>query len=190
MQGAPSAADDLARVAERIRDGDSAAEDTLVREFGDRVRVFITMRTRDRDAARDLGQDVLMSVLTALRRGQLREPERLAAFVYGTARNIVNNYVRTGRRERLEPLAPEVPAETPDPADEFESGERQALVRRGLAGLSRSDRGILLMTLVDGLKPGEIAWKLGLTAEVVRARKSRALKRVVDRIEELSRKRH
>jgi RNA polymerase sigma factor (sigma-70 family) len=190
MPISPSPPGDLVRVAERILDGDASAEDELVREFGDRVRVFLTMRTRDRETARDLGQEVMMSVLTALRRGQLREPERLGAFVYGTARNVVNNYLRTGRRDRSEPLLQDLPAETADPAEAFETGERQALVRKGLDRLNRADRGILLMTLVDGLKPGEIAYRLGLTAEVVRARKSRALKKVVERINQLSRTRN
>lgn len=190
MNAPLSPADDLARVADRIRDGDPSAEDALVREFGERVRVFLTMRTRDRELARDLGQDVMISVLTSLRRGQLRESERLGAYVYGTARNVLNNYLRTGRRERAEPLVSDVAADAPDPADEFEAGQRQTLVRKGLADLNRADRGILLMTLVDGLKPGQIADRLGLTSEVVRARKSRALKRVVERINELSRKRH
>jgi len=36
------------------------------------------------------------------------------------------------------------------------------------------------MTLVEGRKPGEIAAALGLTAEVVRMRKSRAVKKVAD----------
>ncbi len=190
MRTALSPTGDLARVAERIRDGDPSAEEELVREFGDRVRVFAGIRTRDREVARDLGQEIMISVLTALRLGQLRESERLGAFVYGTARNVVNNYLRTGRQERSEPLPPDLPAAMPDPADELETARRQDLVRRGLARLNRADRGILLMTLVDGLKPGEIACQLGLTAEVVRARKSRALKRVVERISELSRKRN
>jgi DNA-directed RNA polymerase specialized sigma24 family protein len=38
------------------------------------------------------------------------------------------------------------------------------------------------MTLVDGLKPGEIAETLRLTSEVVRQRKSRALKKLVARL--------
>jgi RNA polymerase sigma-70 factor (ECF subfamily) len=188
MSSAISPSADLARVAERIREGDPSAEEELVREFGDRVRVFAGMRTRDRETARDLGQEVMMNVLTALRRGQLRDPDRLAAFVYGTARNVVNNYLRTGGQERSDPL-PDLAAVTADPVDELEAGRRQSLVRRALARLSRDDRGILLLTLVDGLKPVEIAYKLGLTAEVVRARKSRALKKVVVRIDELSRKR-
>jgi RNA polymerase sigma factor (sigma-70 family) len=180
---------DLARVAQRVRDGDPAAEAELVRQFGDRVRVFVALRTRDRDVAQDLGQEVMIGVLTALRHGQLREPERLAAFVYGIARNVVNNHLRSGRANRPEPLEPELAAATDDPVEGLEAGRRQELVRRALAQLNRSDRGILLLTLVDGLKPGEIAYRLGLSAEVVRVRKSRALKRVVERISELTRKR-
>ena len=184
-----SPAEDLARVATRIRAGDPSAEEELVREFGERVRVFVGMRTRDREAARDLGQEIMMSVVTALREGRLRDAERVAAFVYGTARNVVNNYLRTRRDETPSGFLPEVAAITPDPSAEFEAGQRQGLVRRALARLSRSDRGILLLTLVDGLKPGEIGHRLGLTAEVVRARKARALKKVIEQIDALSRKR-
>jgi RNA polymerase sigma factor (sigma-70 family) len=189
MAVALSSAEDLARVAERIRDGDPSAEDELVRQFSDRVRMFVSMRTRDRELAHDLGQEIMMNVLTALRRGQLRDSERLAAFVFGTARNVVNNHFRTGRDERFDPLPPEIASTAADQADEFEAAQRQSLVRRALARVSRDDRVVLLLTLVDGLKPGEIAFQLGLTAEVVRARKSRALKRVVEQITDLSRKR-
>ena len=177
---------ELARVAERIRNGDVSAEDQLVRQFGDRVRMFVGARTRDRELARDLSQDVMMHVLTALRRGQLRESDRVAAFVYGIARNVVNNHFRTN--EQTDELPPELPAATTSPAEQFEEGQRRSLVRRALQRLDRGDCRILLMTLVDGLKPGEIADRLGLTSEVVRARKSRALKRVVERVDQLSRK--
>jgi RNA polymerase sigma factor (sigma-70 family) len=189
MAVALSSSGDLARVAERIRDGDPSAEEELVRQFSDRVRLFVSMRTRDRELARDLGQEIMMNVLTALRRGQLRDPERLAAFVFGTARNVVNNHFRTDRDERFDPLPPEIASTAADQADELEASQRQSLVRRALARVSRDDRVVLLLTLVDGLKPGEIAFQLGLTAEVVRARKSRALKRVVEQITDLSRKR-
>jgi DNA-directed RNA polymerase specialized sigma24 family protein len=40
------------------------------------------------------------------------------------------------------------------------------------------DRQILRLTLVDGCKPGEIAQNLKLHPDVVRARKSRALKKI------------
>jgi RNA polymerase sigma-70 factor (ECF subfamily) len=188
MSGTLWVSADLAGIAQRIREGDPAAEDELVRQFGERVRVFAAMRTRDRETARDLGQEVMIGVLTALRQGQLRDPDRLAAFVYGIARNIVNNHLRIGRARPSEPLVSEIPAASPDPVERIETGRRHVLVRGALARLNRADRGILLLTLVDGLKPAEIASRLGLTAEVVRVRKSRALKKVVDRVSAMTRK--
>ncbi len=145
-------------------------------------------RTRDAELARDLAQDALVALLQALRQGQLRDSERLPAFAHGIARNIVNNYFRTRQREpQRQPLMDDMAVVGPEQDRADEDEERLDLVRRGLADLSPSDREILRLTLADGLKPGEIAEKLGLTAEVVRARKSRAQKRIVTAIEKLSR---
>jgi RNA polymerase sigma-70 factor, ECF subfamily len=88
-------------LAERVRCCDSSAEEELVGHFSDKVRYLVLSRTRDPEAARDLTQDVLLAVVDALRNGHLRDPERLAAFVYGTARNLINNYLRTRGRLSL-----------------------------------------------------------------------------------------
>jgi DNA-directed RNA polymerase specialized sigma24 family protein len=54
---------------------------------------------------------------------------------------------------------------------------------RALSALGPADREVLLLTLVEGLKPGEIAVKTGLSPDVVRTRKSRALRRILELIE-------
>jgi len=59
-------------------------------------------------------------------------------------------------------------------------------VRQALAELEPTDREILQMTLVQGLKPGVIAAALGLSSEVVRQRKSRATKKVAGFVKSLS----
>jgi RNA polymerase sigma-70 factor, ECF subfamily len=179
---------DYADLVSRLALGDTAAETALAEYFGPRMRAMMLARTRDADLARDLAQDALLALLQALRQGQLRDSERLPAFAHGIARNIVNNYFRTRQREpQRQPLMDDMAVINPeqDRADEDEA--RLDLVRRGLADLSPSDREILRLTLADGLKPGEIAEKLNLPAEVVRARKSRAQKRIVAAIEKLSR---
>ena len=175
------------RLAERIRGYEPSAEEELVSLFSDRVRFLVLARTRDPEVARDLAQDVMLAVVRALRAEQLREPERLAGFVYGTARNILNNYLRT--RSRL-------PKEDPiddalhlaQPPEQADNSERMGLVRRALAFLDPTDRRILLLTLVEGLKPGEIGGRIGMTGEIVRARKSRALKKTIERVKRLSRR--
>jgi RNA polymerase sigma factor (sigma-70 family) len=173
-------------LAARIREGDREAEDAFARLYGERVRVVAYARTRDAELARDIAQDVLMAALSGLRAGRLRDDEKLAGFVHGTLRNLLNNSFRSaGRRPHTEPLAPEHALVTPP--DPVVAAERADLVRGALRALGADDRKILLMTLVDGLKPGEIAQRTGLSDDVVRARKSRALKRIVSAVQELSR---
>jgi RNA polymerase sigma-70 factor (ECF subfamily) len=170
----------------RIRQGDPSAEDELVRAYGARVLVMLIARTGERDAARDLCQDVMIALVRALREGQLRETERLSAFVHGIARNTANNYVRTrSRRPGLTELSESLAtACTDDPA---ESAERRQFVNLALASVPATDRRILMLTLVDGLKPAEIAARLGLNGDVVRARKSRALRKVIAYVRSVSR---
>ena len=174
-------------LAERIRTREPSAEEELVRLFSDRIRVLVLARTGDPETARDLAQEVMLAVVRALRDEQVREPERLAGFVYGTARNVINNYLRA--RSRL-PREDSIDAalHLATPPDAVDDSERIALVRRALASLESTDRKILLLTLVEGLKPGAIGVRLALTSEVVRARKSRALKKIIDCVKRLSRR--
>src|SRR5438132_3335638 len=79
-------------LAERIRAGDRSAEDELVNTYRRGVFVIAVARTRDREAARDLTQEVLIAILEALLDGQLRELAKLSALIKGTARNLHNNY--------------------------------------------------------------------------------------------------
>ena len=173
-------------LAERIRRLDPSAEDEFVRLFASRITFLARRRTHDPEVARDLAQDVMLAAICALRNGHLRDAERLTAFVYGTARNVINSYLRTRRRlPREEPIdAALLVAGVHDP---LESTERRSLVRRALLPLDPADRRILLLTLVEGLKPGEIAARLGLSSDVVRARKSRAVKKAVEYLRRLSR---
>ena len=144
--------------------------------FQDAVLALARARTRDREAARDLSQQVFLNVLTALRAGRLREGERLAGYVAATARNVSLRHVRDRQAERVTPLEhePAVP-----PSLDLEQRERLELVRQGIARLEAGERSVLELTWRDGLEPRQISARLALSDEVVRARKSRGLKRVL-----------
>jgi RNA polymerase sigma factor (sigma-70 family) len=172
---------ELRKLPERICQGDASAETELVREFTRRIFVMAVVRTHDREAARELVQDVLMAVIVAVRKGQLQDADKLPAFVHGTARNLINNRLRKeSQQPQMEPL-PEDLAQS-SLAQQHEDEERKTLVHNALERLGPEDRSILSMTLVEGRKPGEIAAALGLTSEVVRTRKMRAVKKVADLI--------
>lgn len=169
-------------LATRVCTGDAAAEEELARLFQTRIRLMVLSRVRDAETARDLSQEVLMAVFVALRKGQLREHEKLAAFVYGVARNVVNGHFRSRPPECM-PLSPDDAVSSG--ADELvrQIHERRIL-DRFLESLDATDRCILGLTLREGLKPGEIAERLGLSSEVVRARKSRAIRRAMEQMRE------
>lgn len=175
-----------AGLAERILAGDESAEHEFVIEFGPRVNVLVLARTRNPNVADDLVQDVLLAVLLALRDGKLEDPTKLSGFVLGTARNIVSNFLRRSNPLRLDLDTLHAPR-TDWPDWRAAHSQRRRLVCIEIERLDDTDRDILSLTLVKGMQPGEIATKLNLSAEVVRQRKSRAIRRIGERIRSLSR---
>lgn len=173
-------------LGERIRVGDRSAEDEFVGLYWGRVFAMMLARTGSRETAQDLAQEALVAALEALRAGRLRSADRLGAFVHGTARNVVSNFQRArGRRPTEVPIPVDLPA--PVSVDPIEDSEEMAVVRQALSTLSAPDSAILRMSLVDGMEPGQIATFLHLRPDVVRARKSRAVRRLIERLRGLSR---
>ena len=91
-----------AELARRIAAGDPEAEAPFCRRFAPRIRLFGLKRLRNEAAAADLVQDVLIVALQKLRAGAVREPERIASFMLGMARQMMLDSMRnSGRRERI-----------------------------------------------------------------------------------------
>jgi len=175
-------AEEQASLVARIRDGREDAEARLVELFSRPVRLMVRVRGRSLEDE-DVTQEVLMTAITAVRRGQLREAERLGAFVAGIARNVINNRLRGARGPAFEPLTGHEDAVVADLRHEMAVRERLEMVRQALGALASQDRRILQMSLIDGLRASQIAEELGVTEETVRARKSRALRRLKGRFE-------
>jgi RNA polymerase sigma factor (sigma-70 family) len=172
-----SPAIDIQVLARQVQAGDRAAESDLVQHFGRRVFAMILARTRNADLAGDLTQDALLGMIVALRAGRVQEIDNLTGFVLGTAQNLIANHFRQqARRPEQQALPEEIPA--PPAWDDHEHQERAALLAKALKRLDANEFQVLRMTLVDNLNPSQIALSLGLSSEVVRQRKSRALKKV------------
>ena len=171
-------AKDSADLVRLIHGGDRAAEARFARLYCDCVFAMALARTRDRTAARELMDDVLMAVVLALRRGSVREEQRLGGFVRGTTVNTINTYFRR-RRRQPRTVALDAAKDVAIPQDEPEADERRRAVRSAIPLLHPRDRRILELSLAEGLKPGQIAARVGMSAVVVRQRKCRALRALV-----------
>jgi RNA polymerase sigma-70 factor, ECF subfamily len=181
----PTAQPDLdAELARRIIEAaaaDTEAEAHFCRRFAPRIRLFGLKRLRSEAAAADLVQDVLMLVLQKLRAGAVREPERIASFVLGAARQMVIDGRRnSGRRERLIDtfaieLAPADAAATEPP----DTGRLQHCLQM----LPERERSVIVMTFYEDSPAEALGAQFGLTPGNVRVIRHRGLKHLRDCLE-------
>jgi len=180
-QDPPLAALDDGALARRIAESgaaapDSAAETELYRRLAPRVRLYGLRHLRDRQAAADLVQQVLLMTLERLRAGKVREPGRIASFVLGTCRMTVLEMRRgTRRREAL--------LETwGDAAEAVEAPEPLALAPDRLAGcleaLSERERSVVVLSFFADQQADEVGAQLAISPGNVRVIRHRALARL------------
>jgi len=177
------------RLVKAIASGDREAEQRLVSLYLPKVKLVLKARTRNAEFASDLLQDVMMEAICALRSGQLREPAKLPAFILGIARNLLNNHFRGMARQPASLESPDEVLDLTDATEAIAVQQEHDLVRSAISALNPTDQSILQMTLAEGLKPGVIAERLGLNPDMVRQRKLRATRKLVDFVSRLSQKR-
>jgi RNA polymerase sigma factor (sigma-70 family) len=159
----------------------------LVVTFYSRIFAFTCAKTNDRETAKDLTQDVLWAAIIAFRKGQLRQADKVPNFMLGIARNVVNSHFRSERARLEEELPDDERLSALADVRAAEQTERSMIVRDVIGQLALEEQRVLMLTLVEGMKPGDIAAHLGTTSEVIRTRKSRALKKIAKSLDSLSR---
>ena len=164
------------RVAEAGGVPDTAAEAELYRRLAPRVRLYGLRHLRDRQAAADLAQEVLLMTLERLRAGEIREPERIASFVLGSSRMSVLE-MRRGTRRREALLAT-----WGDAAEAFDAPEPIALdpdrLARCLGALPERERSVVVLTFFGDRPADEVGAELAISGGNVRVIRHRALARL------------
>jgi RNA polymerase sigma-70 factor (ECF subfamily) len=166
-------------------DGDPEAEAALCRRFAPRIRLFGLKRLRSEAAASDLVQDVLVLTLQKLRSGAVTEPERIASFVLGIARQMIIDARRNaGRRERLlDAFALDLEPANDEPNDEPAGEPDTARLGDCLQALPERERSVLVMTFYDDCGAEVLSARLGLTPGNVRVIRHRGLRHLRDCLE-------
>jgi RNA polymerase sigma-70 factor (ECF subfamily) len=170
-----------AELARRIAAGHPDAEAPFCRRFAPRIRLFGLKRLRNEAAAADLVQDVLIVALQKLRAGAVREPERIASFMLGMARQMMLDSLRnSGRRERILNEFPIdlIPFEEPAMAEPDE-----ARLQHCLQALPERERTVLVMTFYDDCPADALGTQLGLSTGNVRVIRHRGLQHLRDCLE-------
>jgi RNA polymerase sigma-70 factor, ECF subfamily len=134
----------------------------------------------------DKVHDTFLIVVDAIRRGNLREPERLMGFVRTVVRRQVANYIEQVVRNRRElvDFDSTVVYSRADRADNPEQQaiieEKAAFVQTVLAGLSKRDQDLLVRFYLQEQTIAQICAEMALTATQFQLLKSRARARFGD----------
>jgi RNA polymerase sigma-70 factor, ECF subfamily len=171
-------AEDAALARRITADGDASAEALLCRRLFPRIRAYAMRHLRDRAAASDLAQHVVMVVLEALRAGRVGDLDRLAAFVMGTCRNTLLDWRKADKRRAvlLERFGPTF-ASTVEIAS---AGLDRDKLITCLERLSPRERAIVALTYFVDRDGEEIARELAMSAGSVRVARHRALAQLND----------
>jgi len=163
-QTSDSEPDASAALVKRIIAGDSTAEEELARRYTRGIRMLLRRITNDRSAD-DLHQDTFRRALEKIRRGELREPHKLSAFMCGLARNLAIDSLRQSMRaEQLQPPQP-VPTPDADALEQLLREERARAVRQVLSEMPVArDREILRRFYIAEEDKEQICADLGLSA--------------------------
>ena len=175
---------------EDARRGDARAVERLVLLQVDWLKAGARRRL-DRGQRLDLDsgdvvQDVVVQLLESGAMSTLRDEEHLRALLQRIMNNDLMDARRRRSRRRLDPqdLVDQSPSVT-RPSQHAQRLERDQLVRRSLDGLPEEDRQLLVLRVWEQRSFGEIAERLGCTADAARMRLNRALARFADRAEDL-----
>jgi RNA polymerase sigma-70 factor, ECF subfamily len=168
---------DWALLVGKIRDGDPAGMEQLYALFARGMRFFLYRRLGPQELD-DKIHDVFLIVVQAIRRGDLREPERLMGFVRTIVRRQVAAHIDQVVHSRKEEMSLEPGVALPDHTDSPEENamgqERTQLMLKVLRGLSTRDREILTRFYLQGQSQEQICVEMNLTDTQFRLLKSRA----------------
>lgn len=161
--------------------GDEQALDRLLRVLQPAVVRYCRGRLggpgKHGNTADDVAQEVLMALLSALPRYRA-DQRRFMAFVYGIARNKVNDVFRSYGRDRSRPVAelPDLPTPVEDGPEyrALNAAEVDDLVEL-MAVLPVEQREILVLRVGLRLSSAETARTLGSTPGAVRVAQHRAV---------------
>lgn len=172
-----------ASVVRKIQAGDEAGLKELYDVFLSGVRFYLFRQLGPQDLD-DRVHDTFLIVVDSIRKGELREPERLMGFVRTVARRQVAAHIDKAARKRRDHSdfdpALAVADRDPDPEERAIRQQRVDIVRELLAGISDRDREILTRFYLHEQSPEQICREMNLNATQFRLLKSRAKARFAE----------
>lgn len=176
---------DEASLVARLRAGEDAAYEEIVRLYGGRLLVVARRMVGDEDDARDVVQESFLSAFKAI--DGFQGDARLSTWLHRIAVNHALMRIRSRKRrpeEKIDDLLPryredghrlEPAAPWRELSDEVLSqGETRVRVREAIGRLPEGYRTVLLLRDIEEMDTAEVAELMGMTKNAVKTRLHRA----------------
>lgn len=167
----------LKSLVAQIRRGETEGLGELYALFSKGIRFYLCRQLGPQELE-DKVHDTFVVVVQAIRRGELREPERLMGFVRTIVRRLVAAHIDRAVHTRRERMDMEMTFGIADPAGNPEETamfrQRAELIDRVLDELSDRDREILKRFYLQEQSQEQICSEMALTDTQFRLLKSRA----------------
>jgi RNA polymerase sigma-70 factor, ECF subfamily len=174
---APEAYAGWVELVERIKSGESGSMEELYQLFSKGIRFYLCRQLGPQELD-DKVHDTFVVVVQAIRRGELREPERLMGFVRTIVRRQVAAHIDKVVHSRREQVDLDSTMRVADPRDNPEESaifrQRAELIQKVLGELPKRDREILTRFYLYEQGQDQICTEMSLTETQFRLLKSRA----------------
>ena len=166
------------KLVHRVQLGEKEAVEELYKYFYGGIRLFLCRHLGAQELD-DKVHDTFVIVLTAIRRGEVREPARLAAFVRTVVRRQVANHIGGVIHERRDCVDAEAGADhlvddRQSPEQHVISVEQVAIMRELLDQVEDRDRELLVRFYIHEDSVESICADLNISCNQFRLLKSRA----------------
>ena len=158
---------------ERFLNGEHVAFEQLVRKYQDTVlNIVYSLVGRDREAE-DIVQEVFLKVYAHA--GSFRRDAQFSTWIYRIAVNMTYDFLRRRKNTVSDEAALEnTPTSGANPQEALCGKERDALIRKAMAGIPFAYRSALVLRDVEGLEYAQIAKVLKCGIGTVESRIFRA----------------
>ena len=168
---------DWSLLVQQIKAGNDDGMEQLYKLFSRGIRYYLCRQLGPQELE-DKVHDTFLIVVNAIKRGDLREPDRLMGFVRTVVRRQVAAYIEEAvhtRREQAElETGISVADRSQNPEQEAIIRQKAELMRSALDALSKRDRDILIRFYLQEQTQEQICEEMSLTETQFRLLKSRA----------------
>lgn len=167
-------------LAMRLKDGDDAASEELVKRYATPLLRYLHRLTGNDNAAEELFQQTWLSVLEHVGRFNPKQGGGFKAWMYRIATNKANDLWRSKGRERnaKEGLKLVTDESFPDASHRMSGSEQEQKLKRALAQLPEPQRQVLLLRYYSEMKFVDIAAMLGCPLNTALGRMHKAMQKL------------